>query len=124
MNRYLSKVVVEKQPFEIWNRNTNAHPVSPGCERAALDNTFNDLFAGADVERVGAIRLRRKVKTTNTFDREEQEVNRASRDRARRSKRDPKDKIISSLDYGHRNIRKIQYLDSSNRKIGSGDRDN
>jgi hypothetical protein len=118
MNRYLSKVVVEKQPLHIWKRNANAHPIPPGCERAASENTFNGLFPGADVERIGAIRLRRNVKTTNTFDREEQEVNRPSRDRARRSKRDPKDKIIFSLDYGHRIIFKISNLDSSNRKIG------
>ena len=118
MNRHLSKVFVEKQPFQIWNSNANAHPVSPGCERAVPDNTFNGLLPGPDVERVGAIRLRRKVKTANAFDCKEQKVNGPSCDGARRSKRDPKSKIISRFDCRHGTICKIQYLDSSNRKIG------
>ena len=68
MNRYPSKVVVEKQPFKVRQRNASPHPVGPGCERAVPDNTFNSLIPGADVERIGAIRLCGKVKTADAFD--------------------------------------------------------
>ena len=121
MNCYLSKAVIEKQPLKVRKRDANAHPVGPGCQRAVPDNAFNGLIPGADVEGVSAIWLRGNVKTANAFDREEEEVDRSFRDPARCMKGDPKDKIISSLDYGHRIICGIEYLDPGDRKTRFGD---